>query len=117
MFGLSPLLVALLVSLASNAALGWLWLDARDGRTEAVAERDSARGAASACSDATDDLRRLADQRAAEAKAARETAAKAARNAQGRAQTILATPARVPGDDCRSAAAQVDEWLSTRGAK
>lgn len=79
---LAPLQVALLalaLSMAGNAALGWAWLSARDGRAAAVLECDSARFYASACSDATDGLRALADQRSKDASAARTAAASAAR--------------------------------------
>ena len=83
------LAIALLASLAANGAMGWAYLGQRDDAAQARADlgameqqRDSARQAASACSDATDDLRTLADQRAIEAQAARADAAAQARSHQ-----------------------------------
>ena len=65
------LALALLASLAANGLLGWAYLGQRDDATQARADlgameqqRDGARADARACSDATDDLRTLADQRA-----------------------------------------------------
>ena len=109
-----PLLWALGLSLAAAASLGWLWLDARDELAAAVTQRDSARAAASACSDATDDLRQLADRRAAEAAAAQRQARAVALEHQRRAQQILSMPASQPGNDCASARDRVDDWLQGR---
>ncbi len=106
----------LALSVAGNAALGWAWLGARDGVSIATVERDDARAAASACSDATEALRELADKRAAKAKQAQDDARQAAGRRQGRAQEILSTPAAMPGDDCGSARVRVDGWLKGRAA-
>ena len=57
------LALALALSLAGNALLAKAWLGARDARQAVALERDSARADASACSDATEDLRTLADKR------------------------------------------------------
>lgn len=108
------LAVALALSMAGNAALGWAWLGARDQVAVATTERDDARAAASACSDATEALRELADKRGAEAKHAQAVAREAAGRREGRAQQILSTPAAVPGDDCGSARVRVDGWLKGR---
>jgi hypothetical protein len=113
---LQVLALALGVSVAGNAALGWVWLGARDQVAIATTERDDARAAASACSDATDDLRELADKRGAEAKRAQAAAREAAGRREGRAQQILSTPAALPGDDCGSARVRVDRWLKGRAA-
>ena len=117
----APLFWALALSLALNAALGWAYLVQRDKTTKAEAgvtameqQRDGARAVASACSDAVEDLRNVADKRAAEAKAARAEAAAKARGHNKKADSILATPAAVPGDDCRSAQVRVSEWLKGR---
>jgi len=64
---MSPyILIILAASIAGNAALEWAYLGQRDKITEARGEvtameqqRDGARGAASACSDAVDDVRTL----------------------------------------------------------
>lgn len=113
--------LALLASLVGNVALTLAYLGQRDAATTMAAalramegERDSARSLASACSDAVQDLRDLADKRAREAAAARATAASKARDHEQRADEILATPPAVPGDACASAQHQVDNWLQGR---
>ena len=73
------ILAALLAaSVLTNVGLGRAWLAARDGAATAITQRDTARADASACSDATDDLRDLADRRRAAAAPARAAAASAA---------------------------------------
>ena len=111
---IQTLLVALGLSLAGNAALGWAWVGARERSATTVIERDSARAVASACSDATDDLRELADKRGAEAKKAQAAARLVANGHQRAAQTILSAPAAVPGDACASAQVRIDGWLRGR---
>lgn len=118
------LLIAVAVAvlaLAGNAGQAWLYLGLRDELTLAKAatgarekELDAARQDASACSDAVDDLRTLADQRAKEATTARATAATQAHAAAQRADAILAAPAAVPGNDCQSAQVRVERWLQGR---
>lgn len=117
----SPILWGLALSLALNAALGWAYLGQRDKTTEAQSavtameqQRDGARAAASACSDAVEDIRTMADKRATEAKAARAAAAVQTRSHNEKADTILSTPAAAPGDDCRSAQVRVSDWLKGR---
>lgn len=109
------------LSLLGNAWQSWAYLHLRDELTlaqQAVKamerERDTARGEAADCSDAVDDLRDLADQRAKEASTARATAAAQAHAAAQRADRILAAPAAVPGNDCASAQVRVEHWLQTR---
>lgn len=116
-----PILGALVLSIAVNAALGWAYLGQRDQTATARAavttmerERDGARAAASVCSDAVEDLRIVADKRAAEAKAAHAAAAAKAKSHNQKADAILSTPPAVPGDDCRSAQARVADWLKGR---
>lgn len=117
----SPFMWAAGLSIALNAALGWAYLGQRDKTVKAESavtameqQRDGARAAASACSDAVEDLRTVADQRAAEAKAARAEAAAKARGHNKKADDILATPAAAPGDDCRSAQVRVADWIKGR---
>jgi len=114
---MQALLVALGISLAGNAALGWAWVGAREKAATSVLQRDDARAAATACSDATEDLRDLADKRAAEAKKAQALARSLALDHQARAQTILATPAAMPGDACASAQARIEDWLRGRAGQ
>ena len=118
---MSPGQIIILLSLAANAVLGWAYLGQRDDTTEArtalrdmEGQRDGARQAASECSDSVGDLRELADKRAREAAPARAAAANIAKTHNQRADTILATPATVPGDLCASAQARVDDWLKGR---
>ena len=118
---MNPILIALAISVAANAALGWAYLGQRDDTTEArtalrdmEGQRDGVRQVASACSDSVDDLRELADKRAREAAPARAAAASVAQGRNQRADQILAAPQSVPGDACASAQARVDEWLKGR---
>lgn len=115
------LALALLASLAANGLLGWACLGQRDDATQARADlgameqqRDGARADARACSDAVDNLRDLADRLADDAKAARAEAAAKAKGHNLKADTILATPPAVPGDDCRSAQLRIGDWLKRR---
>lgn len=104
-------------SVAGNAALGWAWLGARDQVATTITERDSARATASACSDATEALRELADKRGEETRRAQAAARLAAAKHEGRAQQILSTPPAVPGDDCASARVRIDDWIKGRAAR
>lgn len=112
----NPWAIALMVSMLANAALGWAWLQARDAAATILVQRDDARSAASACSDATEALRELADAKALEAKRAQGRARAVAAQHARIAQDILATPAADPGDDCRSARIRIDAWLLRRSA-
>lgn len=111
------LAIALALSMAGNAALTHFYLGQRDVATQAVSDRDSARAAATACSDATEDLAEQAAKRYAEAQSRREEAETQALLAEGRAQALLQKRPSVAGDDCRSAAVQMDDWLTTRKPK
>lgn len=111
---MTPVLGALALSVAANGLLGWAWLDQRDDTTAAIAARDQARGAASACSDATDDLRTLANKRSAAAAPARSAAAATAQGLRQRADNTLGLQPKDPGDLCASMQALGDEWLQGR---
>jgi hypothetical protein len=113
---MSPPAAILVISVALNAAVGWAWLQARDRAATALQQRDQARSDASICSDATDDLRTLADARAKEAKTAQAKARAAALAAGARATQELATPAAVPGDDYASVQARLQRWEQGRAA-
>jgi hypothetical protein len=112
---LNPLAVLLAVSVMGNLALGFAWNNARGELADVRNARDEARGAASACSDATDDLRALADEREAKARKVQEAARQTALAHEAMAHQILSTPAAVPGDACASAQVRVDRWLEGRG--
>ena len=111
---LQALALALALSVAGNVALGRAWLAARDDLAAAIVQRDTARTDASACSDATADLRELADKRSTEAAPARAAAAIVARTLTKRADITLATAPAVPGDMCASLQALGDDWLQSR---
>lgn len=107
----------LIISLAANAALGLAWLGQRDETTAAAGQRDRARADASACSDATEDLRVLADKRRADAAPARAAAAASAQGLKNRADYTLGLQPKTPGNACASMQALGDEWLQGRAAK
>lgn len=111
---ISPILIALIISLAANGVLGWSYLGQRDATTAATHQRDQARTDASACSDATEDLRTLANKRSAAAAPARVAAATAAKSLSQRADATLSQQPTVPGDMCASMQALGDEWLQGR---
>lgn len=121
MIAIAPLGYALIASAALNVALGWSWLHARDNTVKArqqvtvvTGERDAARLTAQECSEATDALKKLADERAKEADAARAQARKASATRAKRADAILAAPPAVPGNDCASAQVRIERWLKER---
>lgn len=108
-------LVVLAISLAGNAWQAKTYLGVRDERTVAIGERDQARSAATACSDATEALRELVDRRQAENKVAIAQAAAAGERRGRKAAEILATPPSRPGDDCGSANDRFNRWLAEKG--
>ncbi len=104
-----------------NLLLGWAWLSARDDAATARADlvsmqqqRDGARHAAQACSDATEALGAVAEQRAADAAPARAAAAGQAQALNARADYTLATAPAAPGDSCASLQALGADWLKGR---
>lgn len=111
---MNPTTIILAVSIALNALMFWATTDAMESTAKAIAERDRARADATACSDATDALRLLADKRKTEADKASAAAKRAAASYEQRADAILARPASVPGDDCRSATDRAEAWLAGR---
>lgn len=105
--------IALAISMALNAVGGWAYLGQRDATVAAEKDRDQARDAATACSDATQGLRDLADKRKAEADKARAAASKAAQTHDQKADAILAAPA-TGASACESAENQATTWLKGR---
>jgi hypothetical protein len=105
------------LSTLTNIGLTKAYLKARDAKTQALADRDSARAAATACSDATEALAELSRKRATEADGRRKAVEARAQLAERRAQQLLQRQPSVPGDDCRSAQVQMDDWLTNRGTK
>ncbi|GAB2472289.1 hypothetical protein GCM10027082_24760 [Comamonas humi] len=118
---MKPIVAALLMSLAANGLLGWAYLEQRDKTAAAAtslrdmqAQRDGARADASACSDAVDDLRDLAQKRAKEGEKARHAAAATARPLERRADYTLGLQPKDPFNQCASMQALGDEWLQGR---
>ena len=118
---INPMIVALAISVAANAALGWAYLGQRDDTTQARGElramegqRDGARQLASECSDATEALREQASRRAAAAAPARAAAASTASALQQRSDYTLSLKPRDPANLCGSMQALGDEWLQGR---
>ncbi len=107
--------IALAVSLAANGLLTRAYLGQRDDTTAAQAQRDQARAAAKECSDATEALAETGRLRERAAIPAREAAKAKAQTLERQADQVLATPATVPGDDCKSAQDRVDVWWQGRG--
>ena len=108
------LALALALSVAGNVALGRAWLSVRDDLATATVQRDQARADASACSDAAEALRVLADKRATAAAPARAAAAIVARTLTKRADATLASAPAVLGDMCASMQALGDDWINGR---
>ena len=108
--------IVLAISLAANVFVGRAYLATRDAATTAEHQRDQARSDATACSDATQDLRELADKRAKAAAPAR-AAASVAQGLQARADYTLRLRPKDPADMCASMQALGDEWLQGRAQK
>ncbi len=111
------LAIALAISVAINAALGWAYLGQRDKAVVSVEKTAQATGAAVACSAGVDSLQKKADLRKAAAAPRIEEAKHAAAVDNTKADAILATPATTPGSDCKSASDRVDAWWADRGSK
>lgn len=111
---MNPIHIVLLISLVLNGVLGWAYLDKRDAAAVAGANLSSVRVDLNACSDATQDLRDLADARAAEARKLRAAAAKTAKPLERRADYTLGLQPRDPLNMCSSMQALGDEWLNRR---
>lgn len=104
----------LAISMIVNAALGVGYLGQRDKSTAVTEQRDAARSQATACSDATDDLRTLADKRKKEADSARAAAAATAKTHNQRADYTLGLQPKDPANSCASMQALADDWIKGR---
>lgn len=111
------LAIALAISVAINAALGWAYLGQRDKAVASVVKAAQATGAAVACSAGVDSLQKKADERKAAAAPQIEKAKQAAAVDNTKADAILAAPATTRGNDCKSASDRVDTWWAERGSK
>lgn len=106
--------IALALSLAGNAGLGWLYLDKRDELATTEADLSHAEGEAKSCSDSVAKLGQLSITRAADAAVARALAAASAATGYQKADEILSTGPSTPGDDCKSAKDRKASWLKGR---
>lgn len=107
---MNPLHIILAISLAANIAFGWAYLGQRDAATTSAVHEQHAVGVALGCSQAVEALDEQAEKRRAAAAPKIAAARVQAKAADKRADVILATPPAVPGNDCSSAQARVDEW-------
>lgn len=117
---MTPTHMALAALAAGNLLLGAAWLSARDDATKVATElvsmtgqRDGALKGAQACSDATEALSTMAEQRAADAAPARTAAAGQAQALNARADyTLSRQPAA--GDSCAAIQTLGSDWLKGR---
>lgn len=114
---IAGLAFSLVISLAGNAFLGQAYLGQRDKAVISVEKTAQVTGAAVACSAGVDSLQTTAENRRLAAVPQILAAKQNAAAANKRADTILATPATTPGNDCKSAADRVDAWWADRGNK
>ena len=106
--------MAIAALVASSAALGHAWLGARDDVATLQVQYNQATNAAGLCSKGAADMQTRAGAAAKAAAPIRAAAAASAAVADKRADQILASSPTTPTNDCKSAADQVDAWLSTR---
>lgn len=106
----------LAISALANAALTSAYLGKRDEVAQAVEQGRQATSSALACSKATDRYREAAENRAVEAEKKAAAAQARAKVFEGRADAELSRPQAVPGDACKSAQVETDEWLARRRA-
>lgn len=118
---MKPLAIALAVSLAVCAALGWAYLGQRDAAAKALQalgdmedQRDGALHAADACTASVQAAASAAADASRRAQRAQAAAAEAGRQLRERADATLAAGPAIPGDDCASARVTVDTWLLER---
>ena len=111
---MNSIIVVLIVSIFANVAFGLGYLDQRDALTKARAGLEAANGVAETCSKNTGRLEKLAASRKQDADKARAEARAIAGAGDQRADVILATPATVPGNDCKSARDRAGAWLAER---
>lgn len=109
--------ILLAISVAGNAALGYACLGQRDKAVVSVEKTVQATGAAVACSAGTESLVKKADERKAAAAPKIEAAKLVAAAANAKGDSILATAATTPGNDCKSASDRVDAWWVDRGSR
>lgn len=109
--------IALAVSVLANITAGKLYLDKRDELATSEERANANMETARACSRGVDKLVTAANDRARDAEQRRKNAETAALLAQGRANELLTKQPAVPGDDCKSAKIQGEDWLAQRRAR
>jgi hypothetical protein len=107
-------LIVLAASLLANAVLYKAWRGAHDEFVKAQSQFEDQREQTATCNKSIDKLEADARDRATENTKLRQEAQNRRRAQESLAQQILATPATVPGDDCKSARDRVANWLKAR---
>lgn len=103
--------VIVLLLIAGNVFLYHALGSANDARVKAESDSKVNFDAAKLCGDKVDGLQKAAIEAAKLAKPKIDAAKSKESTATKRAQTILSTPAAVPGDDCKSAVVRATTWL------
>lgn len=100
------------LSIVVNAVQFHLLGKATERATQAESAVTVASDAADTCTRSIDVLKKNADDAALVAKGKIEAAKKTEQRRAARAQTILAMPPSVPGNDCASALDRASTWLT-----
>lgn len=108
------LTIALGVSALGNAVMVNLYLGQRDEVARISENVKTANASALACSKATDRYREAAQDRAEAAEKRAAVAEALAMSLEGSGDRELSRPAAVPGDACKSAQVETDEWMARR---
>lgn len=109
--------IAVAVLTVSLGGMTKLYLGKRDELATAEERAGANLETARICSRGVDKLVTAANDRARDAEQRRKNAETAALLAQGRANELLTKRPAVPGDDCKSAKIQGEDWLAQRRAR
>lgn len=116
-YAIAGLSIALAASLAGTAAVGNMYLAKRDEVAALTSDLRQVSRAAEACTKSVEGISAAAQAQTKAALAAMAAAKAAADKRDKAADEELATPASVPGDDCKSAQERADRWLLRRTGK
>lgn len=109
--------IALAAAVLATGGMTKLYLDKRDELATSEERANANMETARACSRGVDKLVTAANDRARDAEQRRKDAETAALLANGRANELLTKQPAVPGDDCKSAKIQGEDWLAQRRAR
>lgn len=110
------LAVLLGLSVLGNVATTTAYLGKRDEAVSLAQQRDNANASALACSKSVDRYRESAENRAQEAEKRAAAATALAKALEARGDAELTRAPAVPGDPCKSAQVETDEWVKKRRA-